>query len=160
MWLAETVGSKSKWNLWINKIASGVDQHEKPWTLSHTRSRTCRILEVTPPTHPPTPLPPLQMDRYQSRSADYKIATRPFHFCLDEAAAPNDFPHSAFVLDRTTSIWRNEAYSCFFFSFFLVFLAHPDQIVCIIIIHFKQRNHWNSWENHHNRPLFSQWSQN
>ena len=54
------------------------------------------------------------MGRYQSRSADYKIATRPFHFCLDEAAAPNDFPHSAFILDRTASIWRNEAYSCFF----------------------------------------------
>ena len=73
------------------------------------------MLEVTP--MPPSPPP--QMDRSRSRSADYNIATGPFHFCLDKAAVLNDFPHSAFVLllDQTPSIWHNKVY-IFFSSFF------------------------------------------
>ena len=61
-------------------------------------------------------------------SADYKIATGLFHFCLDKAAVLNDFPRSAFFfLNRTASVWLKEAYSVFVF----VLLAHPDHIVCI-----------------------------
>ena len=57
------------------------------------------------------------MDRSQSLSADYKLVTRQFHFCLDKAAVLNDFPCSPFILDQTASIWCNEAYSCcLFFS--------------------------------------------
>ena len=93
------------------------------------------MLEV-PPTPPPPPTrhppPPPQMDRSQSMSANYKIATGQFLFCLDKAAVLNDFPRSAFILDRTASVRRNKAYSCLFCSCF-VFLAHTDQIVCIIV---------------------------
>ena len=93
-------------------------------------------------------------------SADYKIATGPFLFCLDEAAVLNDFFRSASILDRTASVWRNEAYSCccfllLFFCSCFVSLAHPDQID-----HFKRRIYWNSWENHQNHQLYSEWSQN
>ena len=139
-------GSRSKWNLWLNKIASSVDQQAKPWTLSHTRSCTCRMLEVPPPPPPP------QMDRSQNMSADY-WATGPFHFGLGKAAVLNDFPCSTFIVDQTLSIWCNEAYSCLF-SF-----SCPTQPNHIIIC-FNQRNHWNSWENHHNHQLYSEWSQN
>ena len=152
VWLAgDTLytGSRSKWKLWLNKIASSVDQQAKPWMLSHTRSCTCRMLEVTH-TSPTSPSP--QMDRSQSMSADYKTATGPFHFCLDKAAVLNGSPRSAFTLDQTASIWRNKAYSCCLFCFVFVFLAHPDQIICIIV-HFKRLNHWNSWENDHNHQL-------
>ena len=116
VWLAgDTLytGSRSKWKLWLNKIASSVDQQAKPWMLSHTRSCTCRMLEVTH-TSPTSPSP--QMDRSQSMNADYKTATGPFHFCLDKAAVLNGSPHSAFTLDQTASIWRNKAYSYGFFS--------------------------------------------
>ena len=50
-------------------------------------------------------------------SADYKIASGPFLFGLDKAAVLNDFSHSAFILDRTASVWRNEAYRCCCFVF-------------------------------------------
>ena len=117
VWLAgDTLytGSRSKWKLWLNKIASSVDQQAKPWMLSHTRSCTCRMLEVTH-TSPTSPSP--QMDRSKSMSADYKTATGPFHFCLDKAAVLNGSPRSAFTLDQTASIWRNKAYSCCLFCF-------------------------------------------
>ena len=55
-------------------------------------------------------------------SADYKIATGPFLFCLDKAAVLDDFSHSAFILDRTASVWRNEAYRCCCFVFSSCFL--------------------------------------
>ena len=87
--------------------------------LSHTRSCTCRMLEVTH-TSPTSPSP--QMDRSKSMSADYKTATGPFHFCLDKVVVLNDFSSSAFILDQTASVWRNESYSCCcsLFSFDLV----------------------------------------
>ena len=59
-------------------------------------------------------------------SADYKIATGLFYFCLDKAAVLNDFPCSAFILDRTASVWYNEAYSLF------CFLAHLNQIMSCV----------------------------
>ena len=134
VWLAASSGSRSKWKLWLNKITSGVGQQAKPWTLSHTRSCTCCILEVTPP-HTHTLLPPPQMDRSQNMSA-----TRPFHFCLDKAVVPNDFPRSAFILDRTVSIWHNEAYSCC--CFVLTFSPTlTKSCVSTITDHFKRRNH-------------------
>ena len=57
-------------------------------------------------------------------SADYKIATGPFHFCLDKAAVWEGFPRSAFVLDRTASTWRKEAYSC---CLFCICFSRPPQ---------------------------------
>ena len=153
MWLAggtQFTGSRSKWKLRLNKITSGVDQQAKPWMLSHTRSRTCHVLEVTPP-HPSCPP---QMDRSQNMSTDYKIATRSFHFGLGKAAVLNDFPCSAFIVDQTLSIWCNEAYSCCLFCF-----SRPPQPNRIIAC-FNQKTHWNSWENHHNHQLYSEWSQN
>ena len=125
---------------WSASKTMNAQSHQKPY-MSHARGDT--------PTTPQPSCPP-QMDRSQSMSADNKIATGLFHFYLDKAAVLNDFPHSAVILDWTASIWRSEAYSCCLFCF--VFLTHPNQIVCIIIC-FKRRNHWNSWENLHNYQL-------
>ena len=80
-----------------NKIVNG-QSHQKPH-VSYARRDSRR--------HAPPP----PMERSQSLSADYKVATGPFHFCLDKAAVLNDFPRPAFVLDRTVSIWRKEASS-------------------------------------------------
>ena len=68
------------------------------------------------------------MARSPSMSADYKIATGPFHFCLDKAAVLNDFTRSAFVLDRTASIWRKEAYSCCLFCFCFSRPPRPNRV--------------------------------
>ena len=65
---------------------------QKP-CVSHARSelRTPQPPPLPPPhPHPHPPAPP-QMDRSQGMSADYKIATGQFYFCLDKAAVLKDF---------------------------------------------------------------------
>ena len=138
-------GSRSK--LWLNRIASSVDQQAKPWMLSHTRSRTCRMLKV------PSLCPP-QMDRFQSMSADCKIATRPFLFCLNKAAVLTNFPPLRFH-SRLNCVSMMQ-WSIQLLLFVLFFLPTPTKSYHC---HFKQRNHWNSWENHQNHQLYSELSQ-
>ena len=64
-------------------------------------------------------------------SADYKIATGPFLFCLDKAGVLNDFPRSAFILDRTASVWRNEAFSFLFCSVFILLFSTTQTKSCV-----------------------------
>ena len=79
------------------------------------------MLEVT---FLPFPLPLL---KWTGPNADYKIAPGPFLFCLDKAAVAcaERFPRSAFILDRTASVWRNEDYNCFFVLFLFCFSRTP-----------------------------------
>ena len=84
-------------------------QSHKPYVL-HARSAP-----LLPTLR--SPAPPPQIVRSQRMSADSKIASGPFLFGLDKAAVLNDFSHSAFILDRTASVWRNEAYRCCCFVF-------------------------------------------
>ena len=127
---------------WVRKQVKALAKQDCFWcssasktmnTQSHQNLRS--MLEVDPPPPPPSCLPPSQMGRSQSMSADYKIVTGSFHFCLDKAAVGNDFPCSAFILDQIASIWCKEAYTdtvvCFVLLLFC--FSHPPQPDCIIV---------------------------
>ena len=67
-------------------------------------------------------------------SADYKIATRPFLFCLDKAAVLNDF--SALLSFEIELCQYGVTKHTVVVVVCFVSLAHPDQID-----HFKRRIH-------------------
>ena len=43
----------------------------------------------------------------------------------------SDFPRPAFILDRTASVWRNEAYSCLFRFVLFLFLSPTPTTSCV-----------------------------
>ena len=129
----EALAKQDRFQCWPASKTMNAQSHQKPYG-SHARSDP----------------PPKKMDRSRSMSADYKIATEPFLFCLNKAVVLNNFSllrfHSRLKCVSMVQ-WSIQLLLFVLFCSCFVFLAHPNQIVCIIV-HFKWRNQRNSWEKH------------
>ena len=121
VWLARDTlypGSRSKWKLLLNKIASSVDLQAKQWTLTVTPDTLCiicqkQIYKLSRPAH----LLPVQINWLCSTT----------------------FPRSTFILALIASVWHNKVD-----SHFLLAQRWPN---CLCHVHLK-RKAWSSCENH------------
>ena len=136
VWLAgESVPwVQKKWKLWLNKIASSIDQ----MNVTVTPDARLVMLEHTIEVKTYSASTP-QMYRSCGMCADCEIPDHSILVWINQLLL-YDFCYSTFILNLTASIWHNEAYSPFF-------SPNASQIICIIIC-FKWRSNWNGLENH------------